>query len=350
MPPADALLKKLSRGGAARPPLPETDALGPVFARGVEDRLRPILGALVAARAEAPRAARLGEAAAAVVPPALVGVAELPGAESPAVVAADFALAWHMTDLTLGADPGGAPSPLARPLTAIDFALGRLHLEAILAALGPALGAGLGRPLPGPLRLAQARQDLAELRLGPERSDALVLRLGVALGAGGRRGAVTAILPMGALDALRSAAGAAPTDGAEARRDDLWRRHMRRTAAAAPAPVEAVLHRQTMSLAAIEALRPGQVLEIPRAATEAIRLCIAQPGGRTATIATGRLGALDDRKVVKLDDGPDPRLIQHLAAALRPPAPPEPAPPTPAPSTLAPSTPTPPTLADQPAS
>lgn len=159
MPPADALLKKLSRGGAARPPLPETDALGPAFARGVEDRLRPILGALVAAQAEAPRAARLGEAAAAVTPPALVGVAELPGAELPAVVAADFALAWHMTDLTLGADPTGAPSPLARPLTAIDFALGRLHLEAILAALGPALGAGLGRPLPGPLRLAQARQD-----------------------------------------------------------------------------------------------------------------------------------------------------------------------------------------------
>ena len=37
--------------------------------------------------------------------------------------------------------------------------------------------------------------------------------------------------------------------------------------------------------------------------------------------ATRAIGALRERKVVKLDTAPDPRLLQHVTAALRAPAP-----------------------------
>lgn len=92
---------------------------------------------------------------------------------------------------------------------------------------------------------------------------------------------------------------------------------MRRAAAAAPVPVRAVLFRQPLSLAALGALQVVQVLEIPRQATDEIQLAIAQPGGRTAILATGKLGAFKDQKVVKLATAPDQRMLAHLEAALR---------------------------------
>lgn len=97
---------------------------------------------------------------------------------------------------------------------------------------------------------------------------------------------------------------------------------MRRAAATAPVPVDAVLHCQGLSLAALQGLRVGQVIEIPRQAAQAIELTIPQPGGRTALVASGQLGAFQGRKVVKLQTPIDPRLLRHVGGALRPADPP----------------------------
>jgi flagellar motor switch protein FliM len=316
MPAADALLKKLSRSGAARLPLADPEALAAACARGCEDRLRPLLGAPVKAEATPPRIARLADATAALETPALIGLVAIEGAGVPVLIAADYPLAWHMTDLGLGGDPRSNPAPLPRALTALDLTLGRLPLDAIRQALHDALAAGLGHPPARAMRLDETRADLAELRLPP--GDALTLRVALRLGAG-RTGACLVLLPLAALDALRAPSGRA-AEPAPPRPDDLWRRHMRRTAAASPVPLDAVLHRQTMTLAAVQALQVGQVLEIPRTAAETVTLSLPQPGGRSVAVATGQLGALRERKVVKLDMPPDPRLLQHVTAALRTPA------------------------------
>jgi hypothetical protein len=92
---------------------------------------------------------------------------------------------------------------------------------------------------------------------------------------------------------------------------------MRRAAASAPVRVDAVLHRQLLSLAALQALHVGQVLEIPRQSVEEIRLALPQPGGRTALLAQGRLGAYQDQKVIKLLTPPDRRVVAHINRALR---------------------------------
>jgi len=60
------------------------------------------------------------------------------------------------------------------------------------------------------------------------------------------------------------------------------------------------------------------VLEIPRQSVEQVRLSIPQPGGRTALLAHGRLGAYQDQKVIKLLTPPDRRVVAHINRALRP--------------------------------
>lgn len=315
---ADVLSKKLSRSGVARSPLPETDLIGETYARGLEDRLRPLVKTMLAAEIAAPRVTRLAEAIRPIASPALIGLVEIEDADNPALIAFDNDLSQHLIDLTLGGDPSSAPASGERSLTAIDMSLGRLYLEAALQAFGAALGSTLGAPLTKALRLRDLRQSVGQLRLGPDYIDVLVFRLTLVMAEAGRRGTADLVLPLSALDVIRASFDAQASAAARDRPNDLWKKLMRRAAATAPVPVDAVLHRQSMSLAALQGLAIGQIIEIPGESAEAIGLAIAQPGGRTAVVATGALGAYRGRKVVKLAAAPDARLIGHVRRALRP--------------------------------
>ena len=162
----------------------------------------------------------------------------------------------------------------------------------------------------------------------------MVFGMTLGLGEAGRRGRFQLILPLSALDVIRASIQVRNEAAARDRPNDLWKTLMRRAAASAPVRVDAVLHRQRLSLAALQSLHVGQVLEIPRQSVEQVRLTIPQPGGRTALLAQGRLGAYQDLKVVKLLSPPDRRVVAHINRALRPatgaPVPVQTPPPTPA--------------------
>ena len=100
------------------------------------------------------------------------------GCRQPGPYALESDLAYHLIDLTLGGDPVLAPEPVARPFTAVDMALCRLHLDAILAP-SPTPSAPTGRPLTKGLAIRDLRQNLAQLRLAPELLDVLVFGMDV---------------------------------------------------------------------------------------------------------------------------------------------------------------------------
>jgi flagellar motor switch protein FliM len=316
--PANVLTRKLRHGGVARSPLADTDLLGETFARGVEDRVRLLVKTVVGSTVAAARVSKLADATSPISGPAILGLVDVEDADTPGLVAIESDLAYHLIDLTLGGDPGQAPEAVARPFTAIDMALGRIHLDAILAAFGKAIGASLGRPLTKGLAVRDVRQNLSQLRLAPDYIDVLVFGMNLTLGEAGRSGRFLLILPLSALDVIRASAQALNLQAARDRPNDLWKTLMRRAAANAPVQVDAVLHRQRLSLAALHTLTVGQVLEIPRQAVEDIELAIPQPGNRTAVLAYGRLGGFQDNKVVKLATPPDRRVITHIERALRP--------------------------------
>jgi flagellar motor switch protein FliM len=167
------LSKKLRQGGVARSPLAETDLIVESLVRGIEDRLRPIVKTMVSVSLDTVSVVKLAAATGRIATPAMMGVIEVEDADTPALVACDAALANHLIDLTLGGDPAVAPESAARPFTAIDMALGRLHLDAVLQAFTHALGVGFGRPLTKVLRIRDQRQNLSQLRLAPDYIDVL---------------------------------------------------------------------------------------------------------------------------------------------------------------------------------
>ena len=134
----------------------------------------------------------------------MLGLVDVEDADTPGLIAVESDLAYHLIDLTLGGDAGQAPEPVARPFTAIDMALCRLHLDAILAAFGHAIGANLGRPLTKGLTIRDLRQNLSQLRLAPDYIDVMVFGMTLGLGEAGRRGRFQLILPLSALDVIRA--------------------------------------------------------------------------------------------------------------------------------------------------
>ena len=224
MPPSGTVLsRKLRHGGVARSPLADTELLGETFARGVEDRIRLLVKTMIGTTVGAARVAKLADATAEITGPAMLGLVHVEDADTPGLIALESDLAYHLIDLTLGGDPVQAPAPVARPFTAIDMALCRLHLDAILAAFAHAIGANLGRPLTKGLSIRDLRQNLSQLRLAPDYIDVLVFGMDLTLGEAGRQGRFTLVLPLSALDVIRASIQARNVQAARDRPNDLWK-------------------------------------------------------------------------------------------------------------------------------
>ena len=235
-PSGNVLSQKLRHGGLARSPLADTELLGETFARGVEDRIRLMVKTVIGTTVGAVRVAKLADATGAITGPAVLGLVDVEDADTPGLIALEPDLAWHLVDLTLGGDPVQAPAPFARPFTAIDMALCRLHLDAILAAFAHAIGANLGHPLTKGLTIRDLRQSLSQLRLAPDYIDVMVFGVDLSLGEAGRRGRFTLVLPLSTLDVIRASIQARNVQAARDRPNDLWKTLMRRAAASAPVP------------------------------------------------------------------------------------------------------------------
>lgn len=312
----NVLITRMRRSGVARSPLPDTDVVGEAFARQVEDRLRPFIKCAPDAFVHECRVVRLGEAMAEIGTPAMIGIVGLEEADSQALVAMDAVLAWHLTDLVMGGDPADPGAPVVRSFTAVDMALCRPLLAALVAAFGAALAGVLGRPVPQAFSLTGQRQGTAQVRIAPDYVDALKVRLDLTIGDGDRRGRLDLVVPLSMLDVIRAAIVRQGAADARERPNDLWRTAMRRAAATAPVTLRAVIHREKMTLGAIGRLAVGTVIEIDPDAPRAVEIAIAQTGTREATLARAQLGAYRGRKVVRLSEDPDPRLREHLRRAL----------------------------------
>lgn len=313
---ADTVLgRKLTRGGVGRSPLPDTDVIGETFARAVEDKLRPVVKSSISAMMLESRVAKLGEVVQDISVPAMLGLVDVEDADTQGLLCIDTDLAYHLIDLTLGGDPSVAPMPTTRTFTSIDTALCRFHLDALLAGFVAAVSTVMGKPIAKRISIGDQRQNISQVRFAPDYVDVLLYNVALDIGDAARTGNFLMLMPLATLDVVRASIQDSSTEN-KARPDDLWRIQMRRAAAAAPVMVNAVLHQQPFTLAQLEGFKVGDVIHVPDTAANDIRLVIDQPGGKTTTIASGRLGAYRGSKVVKLDEGVDMRVVQHVKSAL----------------------------------
>ncbi len=310
------LARKLSRRGVARSPLPDTDLVGETFARQVENRIRPLVKSTISAMVLETRIVKVSEAVQNISVPSMLALIDVEDADTQGLVCVDTDLSYHLIDLTLGGDPATASVPTTRTFTAIDMALCKLHIEAMIQAFAAAVSFVVGRPLTKEMRIGEQRQNISQLRFAPDYVDVFVISLALDIGEAARAGNLDFMLPLATLDVIRAGIQTKPSDADRDRPENLWRTHMRRAAAGSPVVVTGVLFRKHLTLAAIEKFRPGDILEIPETAPDEVELIIPQPGGKSMMVASGKLGAYKGRKVVKLETPIDPRVKKHIDGAI----------------------------------
>lgn len=309
-----AIRRKLSGARVGRAPIPEVEEIGENFAKLLDERLRGLVRTITSAIVLDCEVRKLSAVLEDIPVPAMLALVDVRGSQNAAMINIGSDLMFHIVDLRMGGDAAAAPMPTARSVTAIDCALCeefiRLTLEAFEAALRLHLGAGLRSAM----TLERFEQHVTMVRIAPEHSDVLVVRLSLDMGEAARSGDFDLVLPLAVLDSYRAAA-TGTSHAAERARPDIWSRRMARAAADAPVRLRAELHRERMRLADLQTLEVGSLLPLPREAREAVELRIeGSPDGEP--LARGRLGAVEGKKAVKVIDPPEPGRADGLRRIL----------------------------------
>ncbi|QHQ36367.1 FliM/FliN family flagellar motor switch protein [Algicella marina] len=310
------LAKKLSNRSVGRSPLPDLEIIGETFGRILEDHLRPLLKTIVGAFIMDCEITKLAEVVDAIPVPAMLGVIESDSSDRMALVNLSADLVYHIVDMRMGGDPTVSPMVTTRSFTAIDVQLCMDVFDRVLRAFELAVEENVGVPLKTNLKVTGHKQDINTVRIAPKTADVVLLTVSLDIGEAARSGEFSLIVPLSILDMLKAATMQA--DMTEHIDDnDLWLQQMRMSATNAEIPLHAILHTLKLPLASVREIKVGNVLPIPRAALQNITMVQAIGSTRESELATGKLGAFDNQKVVKLKEDPRPELRGSLTKIVK---------------------------------
>lgn len=312
----NVLLKKLGTTKTSRSPIPMIEELGDNFARLLEGALNPVVKTTTSALVMSCEVTKLAEVLEGIPAPAMLGVVGIEEAENMALINIGSDLVYHIVDLRMGGNAGASPMPTVRSFTGIDVVLCVDVFNTLLESFGEAISETLDAPKLAKMKLVDFKQNVSMVRIAPENAEVLLLTVSLDVGPMARNGDVDMIVPLSVLDVIRAATENAPSPKQAKSRNDIWKSHMQAAAANAIAPTIVLLDRQMMSVTELEALKPGDLLELPSSAQTKAQIVVF-PGTTTEmTIADGHVGAYERRKVVKFNKDPDEAIRNYLQTAL----------------------------------
>lgn len=310
------LEKKLSDQRVGRSPLPDLDLIGENFGRLLEDHLRPMLKTIVGALIMECQVTKLSEVVDAIPVPAMLGVVENESTDRLALINLSSNLVYHLVDMRMGGDANSAPIPTSRSYTSIDAQLCMDVFDGVLLAFAAALEESIGVPLATSFKISGHKQDINTVRIAPKSADVLLLSVSLDIGEAARSGDFDLIVPLSILDIVRAATMQVDVEVKEAP-NDLWRKQMRNSVADAVVPLQAILHIEKMPLSVVQNLVVGQMITIPRDTLQNVDLYQSLGREHMGRVATGRLGAYEDNKVLKLNDKPPEEVTQNLSRSVQ---------------------------------
>ena len=181
-----------------------------------------------------------------------------------------------------------------RKPTRTDAAMVADFLDAILEKTETALLDHPDLTWMGAYRYASFIDDPRPLGMLLEETSYRVFRVSLNISMGARTGALMLALPA-------KGRGTAPLPSLPApakQANPGWSMALEKSVLAASVQIDAVLHRQSLTLAHLAALKPGDLLALPNAQLDRIRL----EGANQKLIGHGRLGQSKHQKAVRLSE------------------------------------------------
>ncbi len=303
------LSRKLSGKRVGRAPIQGVEEIGENFAKILDEKLRGLLRTIVGAIVIDCEVRKLSRVLEDVAVPAMIGVISVANSKNSALINLNGDLIYHIVDLRMGGDPSEAPIPTARSITSVDTALCAAFVRATIEAFEGSLQLNLGPSVSRSMTLDHFEQHVTMVRIAPEHSDVLVLRLSLDIGEAARSGEFDLVLPLSVLDSYKAIGKSVAQPSEAVEQSDLWSSHMAHAASNAPVNLGTVLQRLKLSVSEIQALEPGSIIPLSEAGRNGVEITFEGDGTHCAT---GRLGTFEGRKAVKITEPPNPKLQEQI--------------------------------------
>ncbi len=309
------LSRKIGGNRVVAAPIPEIEDLANRMSRAFETALARVLNVSISAMVLDCEVTKMMDVAAEIPAPAMLGVFDFVGADYGAMVNMTSDLAYHVIDLRMGGDPADCPTPTTRSFTAIDEALCEGVLREFTFAFERATEQIMDGPLTAGFEFKGLWQDVSAVSLAPDRADVLKITVALDIGLAARGGDIEFIVPLSALDFVRSAVDHSKIETNHSYQD-IWKTNMRQAVRTAELPVTAVLARVSEKPEMLKNLQVGTLIPLSSTAPKNVQLEIGAFGKGRIAVATARLGGFDGSKVLKLNDAPSQSVIHNIRRAL----------------------------------
>lgn len=304
------LRRKIEQSRVSVSSYPKLSVLAATHARETAARVRALFNTLADVKTEASAVIRAGRYLRGLPTPSVLGVLEVNGVANAAAFHIDAELVSHIIDLSLGGDSAIDSSYPDRLPTLIDLAMCGRFANAVLEAFDAAVATVCRGKSLGVMRCTRFETTPQMANIAPERSEVMIINQRVEVGESTRNGFFELVLPLSVVDSIKvdlmQHFGSPSTLNS-----DLWENHLRVSLMKAELLVDAVIDSQKVSLAALSAMKAGDVLPLGRNAVDELELVMNSSQGRTV-IGRCRLGAKGAFKAVKMTEDPPVELIEQL--------------------------------------
>lgn len=310
----NVLAREVEGSRVSRSPIAHLDMVSDVFAKILDEELWKILRSLTSTKVLSCEVRKLSRYLGGVVSPSLLAIIDVEGCKDRQLLNVSAGLVNTIVDFRMGGDPVKTGAGPVRTITEIDMVLCEAFIDRVLHAFARAMAIGLDAVDIPRLTRIEFEQYTSLVNIAPDNADVLVIRTRVDTAQDVEGVEFEVVIPLSALDTFKSASRRSAVPSLQDTSADLWRDHMNNVAAVAAAKLNAVLYSMTMEAQELQALAPGQVIEIPRNCLNKVHLTI--DGAAGAALSSGRLGNLEGRKAIKLSDPPDQDLQQSITQSL----------------------------------
>jgi len=306
----NVLLRKLRGPKMRLAGFPPMDTLCHTFASIAATRVRADLRPGIDVTVYGFEVARHGDYLRGLFAPSAIYMLSFPDHAGMALTKAHPRLLGKVLDIYLGGDGSFEESDFARSLTAIDLAIYGRFVDLVAGCFDDAVQEHCGRSAIGVARRVKFEQQPGMVRIAPDQAEIFIIKLNFHMKDDKRGAGLDFVVPVSVLEMLKRDLIHAQDQASDAIRS-AWSDHMLSEVLETRLKIGAVLPLGRFSVGEIGRLEHGDLLELPADGTGRIELRTRTAAG-PVTVATGRLGALDRHKAIRLGADIDPAFLAPL--------------------------------------
>ena len=241
--------------------------------------------------------------------PSAIYLMSFPESNGAGLIKAHPRLLGKVLDMSLGGDGEFEETNFSRQLTQIDLSIYGRFVDLVVDAFHETIVEMCGRSEIGPPIKTRFEEQPGMVRIAPDRSEILVIKLNFHIGDDKRGAGMDFVLPITTIEPLKKDLNS-NIGGSEAM-NAMWADYMNEQVRKMSLRADGIVDLGQFTVGELSRLEQGQVLELPNGAINDVEIRIDTAEG-SCILARGRLGIKGRHKALRLNADPDQEFLRPM--------------------------------------